>query len=126
MDVEGGFFHTANDSETLLFRNKDLYDGAMPSGNSVSVLNLLKLSRLTGDTDLEEKASTSMKAFSGQIDAMPMAYSQFLHALDFTAGPAYEVVIAGDPDDPNTREMISLAGRSFLPNMVLLLQGKTI
>lgn len=124
MDVEGGFFHTANDSETLLFRNKDLYDGAMPSGNSVSVLNLLKLSRLTGDTDLEEKASTSMKAFSGQIDAMPMAYSQFLHALDFTAGPAYEVVIAGDPDDPDTREMISLAGRSFLPNMVLLLQGK--
>ncbi len=124
MDNEGGFFHTANDSEILLFRNKDLYDGAMPSGNSVSVLNLLRLSRLTGDTHLEEKAYASMEAFSGQIDSMPMAYSQFLHALDFVVGAAYEVVIAGDPDDANTREMISIAGRSFLPNMVLLLQGK--
>ncbi|MCC7577140.1 MAG: thioredoxin domain-containing protein [Methanomethylovorans sp.] len=124
MDNEGGFFHTANDSETLLFRNKDLYDGAMPSGNSVSALNLLRLSRLKGDTHLEEKSYASIKAFSGQIDAMPMAYSQFLHSLDFTVGPSYEVVIAGDPDDPNTREMISVAGRSFLPNMVLLLKGK--
>ncbi|OPY25304.1 MAG: hypothetical protein A4E23_00095 [Methanomethylovorans sp. PtaU1.Bin073] len=124
MDDEGGFFHTAKDSETLLFRKKEVYDGAMPSGNSVSVLNLLRLSRLTGDTHLEEKAYASMKAFSGQIDAMPMAYSQFLHSLDFIVGPAYEVVIAGDPGDANTREMISLAGRSFLPNMVLLLQGK--
>jgi hypothetical protein len=124
MDADGGFFHTANDSEILLFRNKDLYDGAMPSGNSVSVLNLLKLSRLTGDTHLEEKAYTSMKAFSSEIDAMPMAYSQFLHALDFTVGPAYEVVIAGDIDNPDTREMISLASRYFLPEMVLLVKGK--
>lgn len=122
MDDEGGFFHTAKDSETLLFRKKEVYDGAMPSGNSVSVLNLFRLSRLTGDTDLEEKAYASMKAFSGQIDAMPMAYSQFLQALDFIVGPAYEVVIAGNRKNEDTKEMLSILARSFLPNMVLLLK----
>lgn len=122
MDDEGGFFHTAKDSETLLFRKKEVYDGAMPSGNSVSVLNLFRLSRLTGDTDLEEKAYASMKAFSGQIDAMPMAYSQFLQALDFIMGPAYEVVIAGNRKNEDTKEMLSILARSFLPNMVLLLK----
>ncbi|WP_370574532.1 thioredoxin domain-containing protein, partial [Methanomethylovorans sp.] len=122
MDNEGGFFHTAKGSEDLLFRNKEIYDGAIPSGNSVSVLNLLKLARITGNTDLEEKAYASMKAFSGQVDAMPMAYSQFLHALDFALGPSYEVVIAGNREDQDTKEMLALIDRSFLPNMVLLLK----
>lgn len=122
MDNEGGFFHTSKGSETLLFRNREIYDGAIPSGNSVSVLNLLKLARITGNTELEEKAYASMKAFSGQVDAMPMAHSQFLHALDFALGPSYEVVIAGDREDQDTKEMLSLTDRSFLPNMVLLLK----
>lgn len=122
MDNNGGFFHTAKDSEALLFRSKEVYDGAIPSGNSVSMLNLLRLSRITGNTDLEEKASASMKTFSGQVDAMPMAYCQLLHALDFALGPTYEVVIAGNREDPDTREMISLTDNSFLPNMVLLLK----
>lgn len=121
-DEEGGFFHTAKDSETLLFRKKEVYDGAIPSGNSVSVLNLIKLSRITGNASLEEKAHASMKAFSGQIDAMPMAYSQFLQALDFIVGPAYEVVIAGNKKNEDTKEMLSILNRSFLPNMVVLLK----
>lgn len=122
MDEKGGFFHTAKDSEALLFRNKDIYDGAMPSGNSIAVLNLLRLSRITGNITLEEKAYLSMKAFSAQVAAMPMAHSQFLHALDFALGPAYELVIAGNPKHQDSIEMLSLTGRTFLPNMVLLLK----
>lgn len=122
MDNEGGFFHTSKDSETLLFRNKDVYDGAIPSGNSVSVLNLLRLARITGNMELEEKAYASMKVFSVQVDAMPMAYAQFLHALDFALGPSYEMVIAGKREDQDTKEILSLTDRSFLPNMVLLLK----
>lgn len=122
MDDNGGFFHTSKDSEALLFRSKEVYDGAIPSGNSVSVMNLLRLSRITGSTDLEEKAYTSMKTFSGQIDAMPLAYCQFLQALDFALGPTFEVVIAGNMEDQDTKEMLSIIGRSFLPNMVLLLK----
>ncbi|MGB3908723.1 MAG: thioredoxin domain-containing protein [Methanomethylovorans sp.] len=122
MDDEGGFFHTSKDSETLLFRKKDVYDGAIPSGNSVSMLNLIRLSRMTGTTYLEEKAYASMKVFSSQIDTMPMAYPQFLQALDFIVGQAYEVVIAGNKKDEDTKEMLSILNRPFLPNMVLLLK----
>lgn len=122
MDNEGGFFHTSKGSETLLFRNKEVYDGAIPSGNSVSVLNLLRLSRITGNTDLEEKAYASIKTFSGQVDAMPRGYSQFLHAIVFVLGPAYEMVIAGNRKDQDTKEMLSLISRPFLPNMVMLLK----
>jgi uncharacterized protein YyaL (SSP411 family) len=122
MDDNGGFFHTSKDSETLLFRSKEVYDGAIPSGNSVSLMNLLRLSRITGSTALEEKAYTSMKTFSGQIDAMPMAYCQFLQALDFALGPTFEVVIAGNRESKDAKEMLSIIGRSFLPNMVFLLK----
>lgn len=122
MDANGGFFHTSKESEALLFRSKEVYDGAIPSGNSVSVLNLLRLSRITGNTDLEEKAYASMKIFAGQVDAMPRGYCQFLHALDFALGPSLEVVIAGNKEDQGTKEILALTDRSFLPNTVLLLK----
>ena len=45
-NVNGGFFFTADDGETLLIRKKEIYDGAIPSGNSISMLNLLRLGDL--------------------------------------------------------------------------------
>jgi uncharacterized protein YyaL (SSP411 family) len=89
-----------------LIRQKEIYDGALPSGNSVAFLNLLRLSRLTNDPSLEEKASILMQTFSQSINQLPSAHTQFLIGLDFILGPTYEVVIKGSPDNLETKEMI--------------------
>ncbi|HBK86585.1 MAG TPA: thioredoxin domain-containing protein [Firmicutes bacterium] len=87
---QGGFFLTANDAEELLMRPKEIYDGAIPSGNSVAMLNSLRLARLTGQSKLEEYAMGIWRAFASQIAQQPAAYSFALSALDFALGPAQE------------------------------------
>ncbi|MFX1265845.1 MAG: thioredoxin domain-containing protein, partial [Promethearchaeota archaeon] len=95
-ESEGAFFFTAHDSEDLLVRKKNVYDGAIPSGNSVSMLNLIRLARLLGDNELENKADMIGKAFSHEISRMQTAYSFMLVALDYALGPSHEIVIAGE------------------------------
>ena len=124
-DVDfGGLFISPDDGEELLIRQKESYDGALPSGNSVAFLNLLRLSRLTNDPGLEEKASELMNTFSKSISQLPSAHTQFLIGLDFILGPTYEVVIKGDPDSVDTKEMINALRKSFLPRKVVLLNPK--
>jgi uncharacterized protein YyaL (SSP411 family) len=116
----GGFYFTADDGEQLLIRQKTLYDGALPSGNSVAMLNLLRLGRMTANTDLEEKAAKIGEAFSGDVGQSPSAYTQLMVAMDFTVGPSYEVVIVGHTQAPDTEEMLRTLRRHFIPNKVVL------
>jgi uncharacterized protein YyaL (SSP411 family) len=118
----GGFYFTGKKNEALIVQSKEIYDGALPSGNSVAALNLMRLARMTGNTDLEKKADELTRAFSRSIATYPVGYSQFLSALDFMVGPSLEVVIAGDPALEATRAMLELLNKTFLPNKVLLLQ----
>ncbi|MEA1933576.1 MAG: thioredoxin domain-containing protein [Thermodesulfobacteriota bacterium] len=118
----GGLYFTGKGNEPLITRSKDIYDGALPSGNSVAALNLLRLGRLTGNTDLEKKADQLTRFFAAEVAEHPMAYTQLLAALDFMVGPSLEIVIAGDPALETTRAMIRAVRRRFLPNKVLLLR----
>lgn len=121
---QGGFFFTPKEGEGLIIRPKDLYDGAIPSGNSVALLNLLRLGRMTGSVNLEKRAERMLLAFGSPVAEHPMAYTQFLCALDFVFGPSREIVIAGDPQDETTRAMVALIQKTFLPNKVMLLLPK--
>jgi len=121
-DNSGGFYFTADDSEGLLLRQKEIYDGAIPSGNSVAMLNLLRLGRLTANSDFERKAARIGQAFSGNVWQSPSAYSQLMVALDFALGPSYEVVIAGDSRANDTREMLGAIRGRFIPNKVIILR----
>jgi len=56
------------------------------------MLNLLRLSRITADSELEDRAQGLERAFSKLVRKMPSGYTQFLSALDFGLGPAYQVV----------------------------------
>jgi len=116
----GGFYFTAKDSEVLIARPKEIYDGAVPSGNSVAALNLLRLSRMAGNVSLEEKVDQWLRVFSLPVADYPMAYTQFLNAVDFMVGPSQEIVIAGYPDAETTRAMVAVVQQKFLPNKVLL------
>lgn len=84
---QGGCFLIASDAEQFFLRPKEIYDGAIPSGNSVAALNCLRLARLTGEAELGEYAAQIMQAFAGQIAKNPAAFSFALIALDFALGP---------------------------------------
>lgn len=119
-DKQGGFYFTADDGENLFVRNKEIYDGAIPSGNSVATLNLLRLARMTADPKLEKKAARLMKAFSGQVRLRPSAYTQLMAAVDFGTGPSYEVVVVGDLKTKGTKAMLKALRTKFIPNKVVL------
>lgn len=121
-DEEGaGFFLSAAQTPWLLVRQKEVYDGAIPSGNSIAALDLLRVGRLTADSELEAKAGALFGHFAGQVTQTPSAYPQLLVALDFALGPSYEIVIAGQPQAPDTQAMLREVRRAFLPNKVVVL-----
>src|SRR5207244_8554786 len=93
-DSKGGFFLTADDAEQLLDRPKEYYDGAIPSGNSVAMLDLLRLGRITMNSEFENKAEELSKAYSVNISQAPHAHTFLMCALDFALGPSYEIVIS--------------------------------
>jgi uncharacterized protein YyaL (SSP411 family) len=117
---QGGFYFTADDAEEILVRKKEIYDAAVPSGNSVAMLNLLRLGRMTGDPDLEEKALNIGRAFAVTVREYPAAYAQLLAAVDFSLGPAYEIVVAGDSQSEETKGMLQSLMAAFVPNKVVL------
>ncbi len=116
----GGFFLTGIKSEALILRDKDAYDGAIPSGNSVAALVTLKLGRAIADASLEECSAATMRAFSRDLSAIPVAHTQMLAALDFAVGPSHEVVIAGDPGVLQGGEMLAALRSIYAPNKVVL------
>ncbi len=122
-DKNGGFFFTGDDGEELLVRKKEIYDGAVPSGNSVAVFNLLRLGRMTENPSFEEKASRTISGFSGKINRSPWAHTQMITALDLGRGPTCEVVIIGERDDEGTRSMLKALNRHFIPNKVVLFRS---
>ncbi len=116
----GGFYFTADDSEQLLVRKKEIYDGATPSGNSVAALNLLRLGRIAAAPDLEEKADRIGRAFSGTVKQFPSAYTQLMAAMEFALGLSQEVVISGNLDAADTQVMVKQLRRPFLPHTIVL------
>ncbi|HLQ66372.1 MAG TPA: thioredoxin domain-containing protein [Candidatus Limnocylindrales bacterium] len=120
-ETDGGFFFTGSDAEPLLARTKEIYDGAIPSGNSVAVLVLLRLARMTGRSELERRAEETVLAFGGSVARLPGAHTQLLSALDFAFGPTHEVVVAGAAGAPETRALLRAARGRFAPRAVFLL-----
>ncbi|KPL16384.1 MAG: thioredoxin, partial [candidate division Zixibacteria bacterium SM23_81] len=118
---QGGLYFTGDDGEKLIARTKQLYDGAVPSGNSVAVLNLLRLGRMTMRPEYEEKAHQLMDIFGERVSGSPTGFSQFLIALDFALGPTKEIVIAGNVSAKDTEEMLRAIRRRFHPRKVLIL-----
>ena len=118
----GGFYLAPDDDAELIVRPKEIYDGAIPSGNSVAAGNLVRLGRLTGQTRYEELAQGTFAAFSGDVRRGPGSHPQLMLALDFAVGPTHEIVIAGDPAAEDTRDMLRAVHAPFLPNKVVVLR----
>lgn len=117
----GGLFFNSSDSEELIVRPKEIYDGATPSGNSVAAFNLIRLSRFTGDENPEDKAHQILSAFAGEVDSYPMGHSFSLLALLAAVMPSKEIVITGDAQAKDTLAMVLEVSSHYLPEAVTIL-----
>ncbi len=116
----GGFFMTAKGQKGLIAREKPNYDGAEPSGNSVALLNLLKLGEYTTKDDYRVRAEKMLTAFLGGSSSQPMGLSQMLIALDFQSDQAKEIVIVSPSGKAEEAELyLAEFRRLFLPNRIL-------
>lgn len=118
----GGFYFTTKDADAAFPMIKEVYDGAVPSGNSVALLNLLRLAQLSSETEYADKANQIITAFSQEVKQAPAAHTFMLIGLDFALGPTYQVTLVGDPDEENMQEMFRALKAQYLPNVVVSLK----
>lgn len=121
-EENGGFYIYGRDSEELIVRPKDVYDGAIPSGNSVAAMNLFRLSRLSGDSDLEDVAYEQLNSFGAIIDGYPMGHSYMLMALLFANSKSGEIVLLGDRNEKSIQRMLKTININFLPFTTIVLK----
>jgi uncharacterized protein YyaL (SSP411 family) len=116
----GGFFQTGTDDDPLVLRPKELYDNAVPSGNSAAADVLQRLALLTGDPRWERIGVSAIRLVRDALGRAPTAFGHALVALDLYLGPSREVAIIGSLEHPGTRALMNEVLRErFLPNVVL-------
>jgi len=116
-DERGGYFMTADDHEALLTREKPSSDGAIPSGNSYAILNLLKLHQLTGKAEYKKSADAALRAFGESLRTNPMGLSEMLLAVDYRSDAVKQIVIVA-PEGGDTKAFRDIAGAAWAPNQV--------
>ena len=125
-DTNGGFYSTADYAESLILRTRDVFDGALPSGNSAMLMNLTFLGHLTGRSEYLDDASRLGRALAHEVDRVPQAHTHLLSALDLALGPSYETVICGDSRSEDTQRMLMTLNKDFLPyNVVIFRPAET-
>jgi len=126
-DQAGGFYMTAVDAESLIVRPKEIYDGALPSGNSVAALILLKLYALTKKDIYLSQAEALFGCFSSSVAQVPYAHSFLLSALDWHLQGPWEISFQGAGDDPTIAKMLKVLYKHFIPakavKFILALDG---
>ena len=119
-DSQNQFYDTGRDHEELLVRPRDYADNAIPSGSSMAVHVLLRLAVVTGDSELERRAVTSLRSVRELMARFPTGAGHWLGALDFYLSMPKEVAIIGDPGDSATDALLVEVFRSYLPNRVVV------
>lgn len=122
-DNNGGLFLSGWDNEELIFKSKDAYDGAIPSGNSVAAMNNIRLSKITGNSELEERAEDIFRAFGSQVKKLPTAYSKMISAFLYSTIPGKQIVIAGEKNNTDTIEMLRALNHKYSPYTTAVLNN---
>lgn len=127
-DSTNGGFVFVGGGEQVLAKRRELYDGSVPSGNSVAFLCLQRLSQLTGNLKYNEYAVQSGRTFSEQVRGMPESFTFFLCGVDYALGPCYSVVLASKKDDDSLANMREALHGQYLPNVAtsLRLHGEPV
>ena len=120
--AQGGFYQSPAGSADLLFRAKEDYDGAEPSGNNVATLALLKLAAITDNKEMRARAEKTLRLFAERLQRIPQAVPNLLLALDFFLHEPFRVVIASPAkaDAAATTALLRAAHGVYQPNKVVL------
>ncbi len=122
---EGGFFYTGRSGEQLIVRNKDYFDNATPSGNSVAADALLRLATLTGEEDYRRKAVNVLRLVRDTAERYPNAFGYALGAVDFyLSTPKEIVVIFPEGEEDAARPFAEEIWTRYLPNKVVVLAAE--
>jgi len=117
-DPAGAYYRTADDDEQLLVREKPDVDGGEPSGNSVTLQNLLRFHELTSNDRWREAAERMLRAFGPTLTRAPDALPHMLCGLEFFLDAPKEVVVVTPPGGDPAPMLAALHDR-FVPNHVL-------
>ena len=121
-DEKGGaYFTTTGQDPNLLLRSKGDFDGAEPSPNSVSALNLVRLSWFFDNKDRLRMAKQTVNAFQARLSQSPSSLPQMLVALDASESAPKQIVIAGKPDAPDTLALLREVNHRYQPNEIVIL-----
>jgi len=115
----GGFYFTSTDAESLIFREKQGFDGALPSGNSVSSLQLWRLAKLTEDMDLQEKVNQLLVSFEHDATVYPHGLLYMLQTVIAMYAGGKEVVVSG-LNHNKIKEFIHFYHESYHPFDILM------
>ena len=118
-ETKGGYYSTADDGPKLLVRDKPVYDGAQPSGNSVAAINLLRLHTLTTDARFAERAERILYAFGQTLIDGAEETPKLATALDYYHDQAKEIVVVGDGAE--RAPLQDVLRTTFIPNRALVL-----
>ncbi|MEN8182896.1 MAG: thioredoxin domain-containing protein [Myxococcota bacterium] len=119
-DAEGGgYYRTAVDQERLLAREKPDVDSALPSGNSVAALNLLRLHDLGGDPSHLARAGLLLSSFSSSLELDPTRHSELLSAVDASLDATKEIVVVTPRSGSEPEAMLRPLRRLHVPNRTL-------
>ena len=119
--AQGGFYTTSGTDPSILIRMKEAYDGAEPSPNSITVLNLLRLSQMADSKEWHGIAERSMKVFGKRLHQSPQAMPQMMAAVSFQLDKPRQILIAGARKSPLTREILREVHSRFIPNKIVVL-----
>ncbi len=98
-DKKGGFYFSIADEDQVYGRQKQVFDGAIPSSNSVAMLNLIRLSRLTGNTKLEDYADQIGKAFSADLIRSGASISHGMQSVQFLHADSKEITLVAESSE---------------------------
>ena len=118
-DEDGGFFYTGRDHEELIVRSKNPFDNALPSGNSMGAMALLRLGTLLEREDWRDMATRILHLFGRHIREVPSGFGNMICALDLYLQGVVEVAILGDRDSADTVALLNVVNKTWRPYVVL-------
>jgi uncharacterized protein len=118
-EAEERFYDTPAAGEALVVRPRDFYDNPTPSGNSAAVMALLRVGALLGEPRYSRVAGRALASMGALLEELPSAFGHMLAALDLHLAVPQEVAVVGERDREDTRALLGVLARRYLPNTLL-------
>lgn len=120
--ANGGFYFYSADSETLIDRPKELYDGAMPSGNSMAAIVLVQLMHLTGEPRWQEASDAQLRFLAGATGDYPAAFGAALLAMQKSALYPSEDLLCVTAENEVPAVLFPFLSAQYRPNLTVLVK----